>query len=374
MNTYGGQATTKPGVNAQDHAAVYQQGRSFPDTTGEVLSKQPFPIIVEASSETIDSKSRINFNKPYTVEHNIKVMNVGRIAPGYLDLLRQYFDQAFGIERSSDPTYSTYGASNTYQPSYSTTTTTTDSYALPQVPKDNSHSQPDKSFKVRNYDYKKFFRPGRVFTTLWTEQVEDRGNNSTYSEPIYSEAVYSKIRRFLVVKQGDRSCTCLSLTAYGGVGHKKRGINLHEHSLIYSGTTVPSRPNGISKESLKINLSKGAGQIPNNTLVNFGRIYTVETNVKVKDIGDLDTNSRRLMRRYYNEVMTVDEHSDGGYVPSKATDAPATDGSVYTDPPGTKTRDKSTDSSDWICDASSGRWYQTRYNEQGELQQKFYDG
>jgi hypothetical protein len=81
----------------------------------------------------------------------------------------------------------------------------------------------DESYKVRNLDWKKFFRAGRVFSTLWTDAyagtTNDSENNqfmSSVSYVIYKERVHSKIRRFVVVRLGDRCCTCLPVTTYDG--------------------------------------------------------------------------------------------------------------------------------------------------------------
>lgn len=39
---------------------------------------------------TLDPASRINFAKVFTVEHNVKVMSVGRVAPSSLPDLQAY--------------------------------------------------------------------------------------------------------------------------------------------------------------------------------------------------------------------------------------------------------------------------------------------
>lgn len=139
----------------------------------------------------------------------------------------------------------------------------------------------DDSYKVRNYDWQKFFRPGRVFSTLWTDAfagtTNDSENNqfmSNVSYVIYKERVHSKIRRFIVVRLGDRCCTCLPVTTYDGRGSRKRGINLSEHGLIYSSEKRPNSVKGIEKLPLKVKLSKGAERLNNPSYVNYGRVYT----------------------------------------------------------------------------------------------------
>lgn len=180
----------------------------------------------------------------------------------------------------------------------------------------------DSSYAKRSNDYKKFFRPGRVFSTLWTESYDDsmQSENDQFLSKVtyqvsYKQKVFSKIRRFVVVRQADRSCTCLPVTTYDGRGYKKKGINLDDHGLIYSSRDPPAPIRGITKEPLRIILSKGAEKLGNPSYLNYGRVYTVETNVKVKDVGDLDTESRRLLRAYYREVHFRDFPDEDNYPP-----------------------------------------------------------
>jgi hypothetical protein len=177
----------------------------------------------------------------------------------------------------------------------------------------------DPSYKVRNYDYEKFFRPGRVFSTLWTDAFASSTNDSenqvstNVTYVIYGQRVHSKIRRFVVVRQAKdlKSCTCIAVTTYNGQGVKKRGINLNEHGLIYSSGKAPRGAKGIDKEPLRVHLSKDGEELTNPSLVNYGRVYTVECNVKVKDVGDLDSASRKPLRQYFREVIIDPDDFDG---------------------------------------------------------------
>ena len=92
LNTYNGQGTSKPGIRADEYAPVHAQRSASPSLAQDPSRFQTsFPIVVERSGETIDPKSHVNFGRVYTVEHNVKVSTVGRIAPEYLSLLDQKF-------------------------------------------------------------------------------------------------------------------------------------------------------------------------------------------------------------------------------------------------------------------------------------------
>lgn len=177
----------------------------------------------------------------------------------------------------------------------------------------------DKSYKVRKTDYKEFFRVGRVFSTLWTESYGGTSNTETNNDTFVSvvkhgEQVYSKVRRFVIAREGNRSCTCLPVTSYSGAGYRKKGIERAEHGYIYSHRR-PRQESGLIADALKVNLSKGAANLTDPSLVNYGRVYTVETNVKVKDVGMLDSESRKSLRYYYNKIMTSEGDEEGAGPP-----------------------------------------------------------
>jgi hypothetical protein len=60
-----------------------------------MLTKDPFPIIVETRGEQIDETSRINFGRVYSVEHNLRVMKIGRISTQDIPRLKEYFLEIF---------------------------------------------------------------------------------------------------------------------------------------------------------------------------------------------------------------------------------------------------------------------------------------
>lgn len=158
-----------------------------------------------------------------------------------------------------------------------------------------------------------------MFATLWTEGVRNsrsgggddsyRSDDTFVSEIIYNERVHSKIRRFVVVREGDRSVSCLPVTSYDGYGHRKSGIRLQDHGFIYSKNS-PKRVEGMCSKSLRVVLSRGALHFKDPSLVNYGNIYTAEANIKAKDIGDLDADSKLHLTRYFRRVFVGDSGVD----------------------------------------------------------------
>lgn len=91
------------------------------------------------------------------------------------------------------------------------------------------------------------------------------------------------------------------MTTYDRRGWRKKGVKLNEHGLIFSGQH-PGSIKGITKTTLHVNLAPRGEPISNPSYINCGRIYTVDTNVKVKNVGFLDAKSLQLLLRYYSDV------------------------------------------------------------------------
>jgi hypothetical protein len=87
------------------------------------------------------------------------------------------------------------------------------------------------------------------------------------SEVKYGERVYSKIRRFIVVREGDRSVSCLPVTSYANEGIRKSGILPNEHGFIYS-KNKPKRVEEMCSKPLKLNIAQGAAHLKDPSLVN----------------------------------------------------------------------------------------------------------
>ncbi|CZR67180.1 uncharacterized protein PAC_17079 [Phialocephala subalpina] len=166
------------------------------------------------------------------------------------------------------------------------------------------------TYRIRKSDYETFFKCGRVFRTLWADPAGSSYNNASEDDHTsvqkfrvaHGEYVYSKRRRFIVVTSNGSSCQCLPITTYDGKGYKKRGINLKDHGQIYNEGDKPLIIPGIDRLPLQLKPSTKGGLLNSNSFVNYGRAYCVDKNVKVEDIGELNSDSQRILRRYYKEI------------------------------------------------------------------------
>jgi hypothetical protein len=101
IRTYDGWATLEPNLpDPHNHAIIFTSDEtpmphSYMTTYGvlysEELSKEPIRVVREQSDREgeLDSKSRINYTKVYTVEKYVRVLNIGIVDKRSLNALRE---------------------------------------------------------------------------------------------------------------------------------------------------------------------------------------------------------------------------------------------------------------------------------------------
>jgi hypothetical protein len=98
ISTYGGRGTTKNGLDPSTHAIIYMSDTTpsrLPSETG--MTKKPLQVDPAGADQKLDAMSRADFARIYTVEDNVKVMNIGKISPSSMKDLVYYFH--FALEK-----------------------------------------------------------------------------------------------------------------------------------------------------------------------------------------------------------------------------------------------------------------------------------
>lgn len=76
-----------------DHGIIFTTPQAPDQLVGENLTK--YAIRVEpAGSDTLEPASRVNYGKPYVVEHNVKVFDIGMVIETHRYLIESYFESA----------------------------------------------------------------------------------------------------------------------------------------------------------------------------------------------------------------------------------------------------------------------------------------
>ncbi|KAJ5550376.1 hypothetical protein N7535_001686 [Penicillium sp. DV-2018c] len=154
----------------------------------------------------------------------------------------------------------------------------------------------------------KYFKVGKVFAMLWHENAGSNGTISSekaqaspFTKGKYQEPIYSSIRRMVVVKEQRGCCWCVPVLTYGGQGVAKAGIDRNKHAIIHMRGDRPrvqrDEPRMV-KEPLEVIPAKFDSKLDCMSRVNFGKIYTVEHNVKVFPVGKISEASRVKFLEY----------------------------------------------------------------------------
>jgi hypothetical protein len=172
-------------------------------------------------------------------------------------------------------------------------------------------------------DAKKFFVVGRVFAMLWHEGVGDKkGGHLSQAEPFrvqrnskkkgkYNEEVFSHIRRMAVVKVRHGYCWCVPINTYNYQGVAKKGLSSEDrqaHSIIYMDDTKPaihSTEKGMMfKSPIAVTAANSEQKLHYMSRINFGKVYSVEWNVKVMNVGKVNRDSMFTFEGYWRNEAT----------------------------------------------------------------------
>jgi hypothetical protein len=110
----------KPGFNPLEHTIVYLRGTEPVYMTGEWergMTKTPLMIEPAEAKELMTPSSRLRLGKVYTIECNVKVRDIGKIATEHKTLLLGYHKELreLGWEPDDDEGDNT-GAQSTSRP------------------------------------------------------------------------------------------------------------------------------------------------------------------------------------------------------------------------------------------------------------------
>lgn len=90
--TYNGRATRKPGCDPSSHSVVHTV-----DTAAQLLDDEkgiefdPVAIVPSTANSGLVGSSRLNFAVIHTIQHNVKVKEIGMVKKSDLQKLTYYF-------------------------------------------------------------------------------------------------------------------------------------------------------------------------------------------------------------------------------------------------------------------------------------------
>ena len=181
----------------------------------------------------------------------------------------------------------------------------------------------DHRYQKRLKDANNFFVVGKVFAMLWHEGAGDKKHGplsqvgpykvEKYDKKggKYREEVFSHIRRMAVVKARHGYCWCIPINTYSYQGVAKKGlsdVDRQAHAIIYMDDTklaISSKEKGMMfKTPIAVTATNSEQKLHVMSRINFGKVYSVEWNVKVMPVGRVNAQSMAAFTGYWhNEVI-----------------------------------------------------------------------
>ena len=182
-------------------------------------------------------------------------------------------------------------------------------------------------FKVRPSS---FFALGKVFSVLWVEPAGStvittfQKPNPSISKGRFNENVFSKVRRFVVVREGAAYCSALPIASYGHQGVGKRFVVKSEHAIIHTSKTAPvplpdetpgrDEP-GMRSQPIRVVPDNPTDKLDDESRIDFGKVHTIHHNIKVKAFGMVHPKfMAALTSQWFNVWQNIPDSMDSGIV------------------------------------------------------------
>ncbi|KAM0718567.1 hypothetical protein Q7P37_005637 [Cladosporium fusiforme] len=171
-------------------------------------------------------------------------------------------------------------------------------------------------YQPRKYP-RKYFQIGKVFLTVHTEQYGQTGkpkqgpetlrtlNNDVFAVA-HGSLAFSKVRRFIVVREGGNSCQALAISTHSGQGARAPRNQSPDHGIVFTGSNAPQafkHEKGILLGAIRVDPSNASDRLHVASRLNYGKVYNVEHNVEVKPYGIVNSNFMHLLYQQFTMVF-----------------------------------------------------------------------
>lgn len=98
------------------------------------------------------------------------------------------------------------------------------------------------------------------------------------------------------------------ITTYSNRGAGKKGVDQRAHAIIYTGSHPPEKlatERDMNKSAICVIPARADEKLDPKSRVNMGKIYTVEWNTKVKEIGQVEKHSLVRLLNYWKQIINT---------------------------------------------------------------------
>jgi hypothetical protein len=295
--TYSKRGTTKPGVNPRQHAIIYMSDTSPETVPGESLSsmKDPIKVIPANPNERLDRASRIRFGLHHPIQFNMKVKDIGIVAPDdipkvilywRMEIDKEYVD----IDKSNAPTNAPMNAPSSERQQSSQPEIIAEDLIVNIAPCLATLQSPRYSGQagfepIRNP--KGFFKKGRVFTMSQSKGGQDAE------------------KTLVVVRPKGQSADCLPITSSGHDDAESERSDHVEIIPVQEGEELPTDDYQSKARVFVVFEAKGTPLAPFSRIV-FGETHEVafDGNLVVRNVGRVVPLSIWHLKQYQEQFKS----------------------------------------------------------------------
>lgn len=177
-----------------------------------------------------------------------------------------------------------------------------------------------------------FFTLGKVFSLLWDEKIDQDSKRITALEwstrPVADRSSGSAPKQFLslkryfvVIREGTHYCTALPIMSYGGEGVSAKGCIKNDHAIAFIGPVPPTlradehpSPGESPMRRLSIRIvADEHEELSPTSRIDFGTVYTIHHNVKIKPFGRLHNDSiEPFNQQFFSVWASKSQNSEEG--------------------------------------------------------------
>lgn len=157
-----------------------------------------------------------------------------------------------------------------------------------------------------------FFVMGKVFSILWVDIGGSVVTGLERSKPHKAvEPVYSRVRKYVVIKEGPDYCTALPIVSYSGRGVSGSQVLKSDHAIIYTGNSPPDPlpaelplrgETGMRPVPIRVTTDDRGERLERMSRVNFGKVTTVQHDIEVRSIGSVNRDSISALASQFSNV------------------------------------------------------------------------
>lgn len=153
---------------------------------------------------------------------------------------------------------------------------------------------------------------------------DDGSSRWTYNS--FGQKIFTKPRRFVIVRSGGPTCLAVPITSYGGRGVGKPGVKKSDHCIIYSGAQSPTPTGkelpeppelGMQALPIKVDADDRTVRLDEMSRVDFSKPVSVDSYTEVKNFGKVNPKSMHALVSQFQIVMGARP------IPISAVTAPA---------------------------------------------------